>query len=146
MDIIVFTWYKIGRLVGCGVKHLQFSYFLRIALTSILTLFYIICCIDLFIGLYFTPHSYFVGSSIIQHYKLTSHPCNPSGIIISIMLLFYLASCLLILWCVRALVCYNLSIWYKWGAKIGFIKMDTYNIWWNLGFSLLERYIGRGVQ
>ena len=131
MAILVFTWYKIGILVGCSVNHLQFSSFLQIALTIRLSVFYNLCYIDLFIGLSFTPHYYFVGSSIIQLFKLISCPYNPGGIIIRIILLFYLASCFLILRCIRALSCYNLIIWYKWGIKNGLIKMDTYNIWWN---------------
>ena len=37
MVIVVFTWYKIGRFVGCGVKYMKFSYFIRIAFTIRLT-------------------------------------------------------------------------------------------------------------
>ena len=135
MAILVFTWYKIGRLVGCGVKHLQFSSFLQISLTIILSVFYFLCYIVLFIGLYFTPHYYFVGSSIIQHYKLISRPYIPSGIITKTIVLFYLASCFLILRSIRAPFCYNLIIWYERGIKNELIKMDTYNTWWNWGFS-----------
>ena len=102
--------YKIRILVGFGVKHLQFSYFLRISLTIKFTVFHLLCYIDLFIGFYFTPHYYFVGSSTIQRYKLISHPCNPGGIIINIILLFYLASYFLIIRFVRDLVCYKLII------------------------------------
>ena len=77
---------------------------------------------------FFLPHFYFTGSSTIQCYKLISCPYNLGGIVVSIILLFYLASCFLILWSIRALVCYNLIVWYKEGIEIGLIKMDTYNI------------------
>ena len=80
---------------------------------------------------FFLSHYYFVGSSTIQCYKLISRLWNPGGIIITIIILFYLASYFLILRCVRDHVCYNLIIWYKRGIKNGLTKMDTYNIWWN---------------
>ena len=130
MAILVFTWYQIGRLTYCGVKHMQFSSFIRVEMTIRLTVFYILCYIDLFIGFYYTPHYYFTRSSTIQRYKLISHPCNTSGIIISIILLLYLASCFVILRCIRDPVCHKLRIWYKGRIKNGLIKIDTYNIWW----------------
>ena len=46
MDILIFTWYKIGILGRYGVKHLQFSYFISNALTIGLSIFYIIYYID----------------------------------------------------------------------------------------------------
>ena len=67
--------------------------------------------------------------------QLISRPCNPSGIIISIILLVYLAPYFIILICIRDRVCYHFIIWYKGGIKNGLTKMDTYNIWWNYGFS-----------
>ena len=118
MDVLVFTWYKIGTLVGCNVKHLQFSSFLRIALTIRLSIFYILWCIDLFTGFCFTPHYYFFGSSTIQCYKLISFPYNLGGIVVSIILLFYLESCFPILRCIRDPICYDLIIWYKGDIKI----------------------------
>ena len=80
---------------------------------------------------FFLPHFYYVGCSTIQLYKLISRSCNPDGIIINIIILFYLVFGLLILRCVRDHVCYNLIIWYKGSIKNGLLKMDTYNIWWN---------------
>ena len=135
MAILVFTLNKISILVGCGVKHIQFSYFLRSTLTIRPSFFYILCYIDLLTRFYFTPHYYFVGSSTIQRYKLIRHLCNPGGIIIRMILLFYLASCFLILRCIRDPACYNMIIWYKVSISNGLIKMDTHNVWWNLGFS-----------
>ena len=61
MVILVFTCYKIGGLVGCGVKHLQSSYFLSIALTIGLSIFHNFRYIDLFTELYFM-HFYFLIS------------------------------------------------------------------------------------
>ena len=90
-----------NNLVGCGVKHLQFSSFLQIWLAIILSIFYFFYYIVLFIGSYFTPQYYFVRYSIIQHYKLISHPYNDGWIIIIIILLFYLASYFIILRCLR---------------------------------------------
>ena len=54
MAIIVVTWYKIGRLAGFGVKHVKFSYFLSIALTIGLSVFYILYYIYLLTGFPFT--------------------------------------------------------------------------------------------
>ena len=144
MAILVFTWYKIGRLVGCGVKHLQFSYFLRIALNFRLSVFCILCYIDLFTRLSFPPHYYFVGSSTIQRYKLTRLPFNPDWVIINIILLLFLASCLLIPRWIRAPSCYNLIIWYKGGIKNGLIKMDTYNYLVKIGIFLIGEVYWEG--
>ena len=147
MPILVFTWYKIGILVGCGVKHLQFTSFITIALIIRLSVFYILLYIDILTGLSFAPHYSFVWSSTIQRYKLIRQPFNPSGIIISIILLFYLASCFLILKCIRAPGCYNLIIWYKGGIKKGVDTNGYLQYLVKLGvFLILERYIGRGAQ
>ena len=131
MDILVFIWYKIGRFVGCGVKHLQFSSFLSIALTIVLSVFYIICYIDLLTGFPFTsfsfPISILLGLPLSNSRNWSISP-TIGGIIISIILLIYLMSFFLVLRCVKTLVCYNLIIWYEGGVKNGLIKMDTYNI------------------
>ena len=64
MDILVFTWYNIGRLAGCGVKHLQLSYYLSIALIIGLSIFYIILYVDLLVELPFTHFSFLITLSL----------------------------------------------------------------------------------
>ena len=58
MAILVFTWYKIGRLENCGVKHPQLSSILRMTLTIRLSLLYIICYNDLLTGFPFMHFSF----------------------------------------------------------------------------------------
>ena len=129
--IFVFTWYKIGWLTCCGLKHLQFSYFLSIEITIGLSIFYIHFYIDLFVEFPFTHFSFLI--TILLGFPLsntTNWLVAPTigEIIIRIILLFYLVSCFLVLRCVKALACYKFIIWYKGGVKNGLIKLDSYNI------------------
>ena len=69
---------------------------------------------------------------------------DPNGIIIRIIMLFYLAWCFLILICAWDHVCYNLIIWYKGGFKKWVDRNGYLQYLVKLGVFLLERYIGRG--
>ena len=65
MAILLVTLYEIGRLTGFGVKHVQFLYFLSIALTTGLSVFYILCAI-----LIFSKHCTDYWTINILHYLL----------------------------------------------------------------------------
>ena len=103
----------------------KFSSLLSIALIIGLSLFYILCYIDILTRFPFRYFSFLITIvSGIPLSNTTNWLVAPTigGIIINIILLFYLVSCFLILRCAKALVCYNLIIWK------GVLKMDTYNI------------------
>ena len=64
MAILAVTLYTTSRLAGFGVKNVQFSSFVSIALTIGLSIFYILCYIDPFTGFHFTCFSFPVTISL----------------------------------------------------------------------------------
>ena len=133
MAIRVGTWYKIGILEYFGVKHVQLSYFLSIALTIWLEIFYILCYIDLLIGFPFKCFSFPVTISLgLQLSNTTNESSTLAILLVSLLAFYYILFIILFSYTKydRALVVttlqYDINGVLKWVNK-----MDTYNIWWN---------------